>query len=320
MDTPRQRPRAESESGDRGDFDVVVVGAGQAGLAIGYFLARRGQRFVILEAGDSIGQAWRTRWNSLVLFTSRRYSGLPGSPFPGDPEGYATRDEVLAYLEQYAATFKLPVRLGTPVRRLGHAAGRFGLELDGGRMEAGQVVVATGPFQVPRIPPIASQLAPEVFQVHSTGYMEPSDVPAGTVVVVGGGNTGFQIAKELSATRPAYLAVGSRMTPLPQMSGRRVSDLLDRRHKGTATTLFRAAKGAVMSPVVSLLYPDQSVPVLHGGRRATFLHMGPRGRIIRYWGDSHAASVPPEPLSHMSRTAKSRRPPAASDEPITRER
>jgi putative flavoprotein involved in K+ transport len=216
MDTARQPPRAESESGDRGDFGVVVVGAGQAGLAIGYFLARQGRRFVILEAGESIGQAWRTRWNSLVLFTSRRYSGLPGLPFPGDPEGYATRDEVLEYLEQYAATFKLPVRLGTPVRRLGHAAGRFGLELDGGRMEADQVVVATGPFQVPRIPPIPGQLAPDVFQVHSTGYMEPSDVPAGTVVVVGGGNTGFQIAKELSATRLVHLAVGSRMTPLPQ--------------------------------------------------------------------------------------------------------
>jgi putative flavoprotein involved in K+ transport len=216
MDTARQPPGAESESGDRGGFEIAVVGAGQAGLAIGFFLARQGRRFVILEAGESIGEAWRTRWNSLVLFTSRRFSGLPGLPFPGDPDGYATRDEVLAYLEQYAATFELPVRLGTPVRRLSHAAGRFGLELDGGRREAEQVVVATGPFQVPRIPPIAGQLAPDVFQVHSTGYLEPSDVPAGTVVVVGGGNTGFQIAKELSETRPAYLAVGSRMTPLPQ--------------------------------------------------------------------------------------------------------
>jgi putative flavoprotein involved in K+ transport len=195
----RQLARADNVSGNQERFDVAVIGGGQAGLAVGYLLARQGRRFAILEAGESIGEAWRTRWNSLVLFTSRRYSGLPGLPFPGDREGYATRDEVLAYLEQYAATFRLPVRLGTPVRRLGHEAGRFGLEFDGGRAEADQVVVATGPFQVPRIPPISDQLAPDVFQVHSTGYLEPSDIPAGTVVVVGGGNTGYQIAKELAA-------------------------------------------------------------------------------------------------------------------------
>lgn len=216
LNTAPHSPRPESASGVHEDCDIAVVGAGQAGLAIGFFLARQGRRFVILEAADSIGAAWRTRWNSLVLFTSRRYSGLPGLPLRGNPEGYATRDEVLAYLEQYAAAFELPVRLGTPVRGLSHAAGRFALELDGSRIEVDQVVVATGPFQVPRIPPFASQLAPDVFQVHSTGYMEPSNVPAGTVVVVGGGNTGYQIAKELSATRRVYLAVGSRQTPLPQ--------------------------------------------------------------------------------------------------------
>lgn len=216
MKAARQPPRAESTSGDHGDFDIAVVGAGQAGLAIGYFLAQQGRRFVILEAEESIGAAWRTRWNSLALFTSRRYSGLPGLPLRGDPEGYATRDEVLAYLKQYAEAFELPVQLGTPVRRLSHAAGRFALELAGSRREVDQVVVATGPFQLPRIPPFAGQLAPDVSHVHSTGYLEPSDVPDGTVVVVGGGNTGFQIAKELSATRRVYLAVGSRMTPLPQ--------------------------------------------------------------------------------------------------------
>jgi putative flavoprotein involved in K+ transport len=211
-----QPSRAERASDAQARFEVAVVGAGQAGLAIGYFLAREGRRFVLLEAGGSIGSAWRTRWNSLVLFTPRRYSGLPGLPFPGDPDGYPTREEVLAYLEQYAATFELPVRLNTSVRRLGSADGGFVLELDAGRVEADQIVVATGPFQVPRIPPIAGQLAPEVFQIHSTGYMEPNDVPPGALLVVGGGNTGYQIARELSATHCVYLAVGSRQTPLPQ--------------------------------------------------------------------------------------------------------
>ena len=195
---------------------MAVVGGGQAGLAIGYHLARKGQRFVILEAADSIGAAWRTRWDSLVLFTPRRYSALAGMPFPGDPDGYPTRDEVLAYLEEYAEAFKLPVRLNTPVRRLSSRDGGFVLQLDEGHIVADQVVVATGPFQVPLIPAVAGELAPEVFQVHSTGYMQPSEIPPGTVLVVGGGNTGYQIAKELSVTHRVGLAVGSRQTPLPQ--------------------------------------------------------------------------------------------------------
>jgi putative flavoprotein involved in K+ transport len=212
----QQPARAEKLRDNQEHFDVAVVGGGQAGLAIGYNLARKGQRFVILEAADSIGAAWRTRWDSLVLFTPRRYSALAGMPFPGDPDGYPTRDEVLAYLEEYVEAFKLPVRLNAPVRRLSSRDGGFVLELGEGRIVADQVVVATGPFQVPRIPALAGELSPEVFQVHSTGYMQPSDVLPGTVLVVGGGNTGYQIAKELSATHRVYLAVGSRQTPLPQ--------------------------------------------------------------------------------------------------------
>jgi putative flavoprotein involved in K+ transport len=197
-------------------FDVVVIGAGQAGLAIGWFLARQDRRFVILEAGGSVATAWRERWDSLVLFTPRRYSALPGLPFPGDPDGYPTRDEVIAYVERYAKTFELPVEAGSRVRSLQAADGRFVVELEGRRLEADQVVVATGPFQSPRVPELADRLAPEVFQTHSTGYRRPSDVPQGTVLVVGGGNTGFQIAKELSATHEVHLAIGSRQTPLPQ--------------------------------------------------------------------------------------------------------
>jgi putative flavoprotein involved in K+ transport len=207
-------PESTSQTGDR--FEVAVIGAGQAGLAIGHVLARQGRQFVILEGADSIGAAWRSRWDSLVLFTPRRYSALPGLVFPGDPEGYPTRDEVIAYLEQYAATFELPVQLNSPVRRVASKNGGFVVELDHGRLVADQAVVATGPFQVANVPALASQLDPEVVQTHSTGYMRPSDVPPGTVLVVGGGNTGYQIAKELSATHRVYLAVGSRQTPLPQ--------------------------------------------------------------------------------------------------------
>jgi len=197
-------------------FDVIVIGAGQAGLAMAYLLARQGRRFVILDGADSVGAAWRDRWDSLVLFTPRRYDGLPGLAFPGDPDGYPTSDEVIAYLERYAATFELPVELGSPVRSLQAVDGHFVAELESRRLEADQVVVATGPFQVPRVPALAEGLAPDVFQTHSTGYRQPDDLPEGSVLVVGGGNTGFQIAKELSATRPVQLSVGSRQKPLPQ--------------------------------------------------------------------------------------------------------
>jgi putative flavoprotein involved in K+ transport len=183
---------------------------------MGYFLEQQGRNFVILEAADSIVPAWRDRWESLRLFTPRRYSGLPGLPFPGDPEGYPDRDEVIAYLERYAETFELPIELNSPVQRLTRENERFVLEVDGGRITAEQVVVATGPFQKPFIPEVASRLEADVFQAHSTGYRKPSDVPAGTVLVVGGGNTGFQVAEELSNTRRVVLAIGSRQTPLPQ--------------------------------------------------------------------------------------------------------
>jgi putative flavoprotein involved in K+ transport len=203
--------------GSRERFDVVVIGAGQAGLAIGYFLARAGRRFLIVDGADSIAAAWRSRWDSLTLFTPRRYDSLPGLAFPGDPDGYPTRDEVIAYLERYAAAFELPIELKSAVQSLDADGGRFVVALEDRQLEADQVVVATGPFQLPRTPALAEQLAPDVFQTHSTGYRRPSDVPEGTVLVAGGGNTGFQIAQELAATHAVYLAVGSRQMPLPQM-------------------------------------------------------------------------------------------------------
>jgi putative flavoprotein involved in K+ transport len=198
-------------------YDVVVVGAGQAGLALGSFLTRRGRQFAILDRADSIAAAWRGRWDSLTLFTPRRYSALPGLPFPGDPDGYPTRDEVIAYLARYAETFELPIELNSEVKSLGPGDdGRFRLDVDGRTITADQIVVATGPFQAPAVPKVAEQLADDVFQTHAVGYRRPDDVPAGTVLVVGGGNTGFQIAKELSATHKVVLSIGSRQTPLPQ--------------------------------------------------------------------------------------------------------
>jgi putative flavoprotein involved in K+ transport len=216
------------------------VGGGQAGLAMGYCLREEGRGLVILERGDSIAPAWRERWDSLTLFTPRRYSALPGLPFPGDPDGYPTRDEVIAYLERYAETFELPIELGSEVRRLSEEDGRFVLELDGRTVTADQVVIATGPFQTPFVPKVSEQLDSEVWQVHSTGYRRPTDVPVGTVLVVGGGNTGFQIAKELSATHRVLLSVGSKQKPLPQrIAGRDLFWWLTKTHLLSTTVESR---------------------------------------------------------------------------------
>ncbi len=202
-------------------YDVAVIGAGQAGLAIGHFLAEQGKRFVIVEGADSVGSAWRNRWDSLVLFTPRSYDALPGLAFPGDPDGYPTRDEVISYLERYAEHFQLPIALSSPVRSLTTEDGTFILEAGEKRILADQVVVATGPFQKPSTPVLGGSLSGDVFQTHSTGYRRPADVPEGRVHVVGGGNTGFQIAKELAASREVHLAIGSRQKPLPQRLLRR---------------------------------------------------------------------------------------------------
>jgi putative flavoprotein involved in K+ transport len=196
--------------------EVIVVGGGQAGLAIGYYLKRQGRAFTILEAADEPAAAWRERWDSLKLFTSARYDALPGMAFPGDPDRYPTRDEVAGYLTEYARRFELPVELGSRVRSVRQAGDGYMVELDDRAYEADQVVIATGPFQVPRVPPIAERLADDVMQLHSSAYRSPKAVSAGPVLVVGGGNTGYQIAEELSSSCEVHLSIGSRQTPLPQ--------------------------------------------------------------------------------------------------------
>ncbi len=228
-------------------LDVIVVGGSQAGLAIGYLLAQQGRHFAILEAAEEPAAAWRARWDSLKLFTPARYSSLPGLPFPGDPDRYPGRDDVVDYLTEYASHFALPVVLGSRVRAIHRNEGRYLVELDGRSYTADQVVIATGPFQVPFVPPIAEHVGRDVFQLHSTRYRVPGDLPDGPVLVAGGGNTGFQIAEELSATREVHLSIGSRQTPLPQrILGRDLFWYLDKTgliHKSTNTRIGHRLQG-----------------------------------------------------------------------------
>jgi putative flavoprotein involved in K+ transport len=199
-----------------GLLDVAVIGGSQAGLAMAWHLARRGLRFVVLEAGPETGHTWRSRWDSLTLFTPAQHDALPGMPFPGRPDTYPTKDPVADYLQDYAAAFNLPVRLNARVTHLSKTTEGFEIGTQADVFRARQVVVAAGPFQTPFIPPAAQRLDGAVTQLHSAGYRNPQALPAGPVLVVGGGNSGFQIAEELASTRKVDLAVGQRMPSLPQ--------------------------------------------------------------------------------------------------------
>ncbi len=237
------------ESADgRGDHrEVVVVGGGQAGLAIGYFLAREGRDFTILEAAEEPGAAWRERWDSLKLFTPVRCSSLPGLAFPGDPDSYPGRDDVVDYLTEYARRFDLPVEPHSSVKAIRQHQSGYLIELEDRTYTATQVVIATGPFQVPLVPAIADGFHTEVVQLHSTRYRAPADLPDRPVLVVGGGNTGFQIAEELSCSGETHLSIGSRQTPLPQrILGRDLFWYLEKTgvmRKSTDTRMGRRLEG-----------------------------------------------------------------------------
>ncbi len=199
------------------DTHTLIIGGGQAGLATGYHLQRAGSDFTILDAHPRVGDAWRNRWDSLTLFTPRRYDALPGRAFPGDPDGHPGKDEVADYLRDYAEHFALPVHTGCRVTALRPRPGGFVAETSTGGWTAEQVVMAAGAFPTPSVPPFATRLDPSVVQLHSGEYRNPAQVPAGRVVVVGAGNTGVQIAGERAAHgRRVTLAYGERGPVLPQ--------------------------------------------------------------------------------------------------------
>jgi putative flavoprotein involved in K+ transport len=188
-------------------FDTVVIGGGQAGLATGYHLRRRGIGFVILDAGERVGQAWRDRWDSLRLFTPARAAGMPGMPMPGRGDRYVTKDQMADYLEAYAERFDLPVRLRTRVARVSRTDEGFEIATtDEERIEADNVVIATGSHNRPRVPAFARGVDPSIVQMHSTAYRNPGQLQPGGVLVVGVGNSGADIAMDVVRTHPTWIA------------------------------------------------------------------------------------------------------------------
>ncbi|MFW9996082.1 MAG: flavin-containing monooxygenase [Candidatus Odinarchaeota archaeon] len=197
-------------------FDVLIIGAGQAGLATGYFLAKKAVNFAIIEKNEKIGDNWRFRWDSLKLFSPSEYNNLPGKPFPKGPGLFPTKDEVANYLEYYAEEFKLPVLTGTSAESLGVENSTFAITTNRGIYRARQVVIATGAFQTPYIPSFSTNLTDKVYQVHSSRYKNPSQLPEGDILVVGTGNSGVQIALETSKLRDRVYLSGRKMPSLPR--------------------------------------------------------------------------------------------------------
>jgi putative flavoprotein involved in K+ transport len=199
-------------------FETVIIGGSQAGLSVGYHLAKRRRPFVILDANERIGDSWRKRWDSLRVFTPARADGLAGWPFPESSWSFPTKDEMGDYLEAYAERFDLPVRTGIRVDGVSRQDGRFIVSYGDRRIETDHVVVATGACQNPWVPPFASQLDPGIVQLHSSGYLGPSQLREGGVLLVGVGNSGAEISFELSRTHPTWLA-GKEHGHLPVRHG-----------------------------------------------------------------------------------------------------
>jgi putative flavoprotein involved in K+ transport len=212
---------ANSES-----LEVLVIGSGQAGLATGYYLKQAGYHFVIFDSNERIGDAWRKRWDSLKLFTPAQYNNLPGLPCPVPSGQLPSKDEMADYLEAYAAHFNLPVRLKTRVNNLTREGHSYRVTAGTQQFIANHVVVATGAFQAPNTPHFAAELNASILQCHSSHYRNPHQLQKGDALVVGVGQSGAEIAKDLAATRQVWLSGQARVHLPRTLFGRHIFEWL----------------------------------------------------------------------------------------------
>jgi putative flavoprotein involved in K+ transport len=197
-------------------IDTLIIGAGQAGLAAAYHLRRADRECLIVDAHDRVGDNWRRHWDSLRLYSPARNDGLPGLPFPAPRWSFPGKDDVADYLEAYASRFTLPVRCGVRISSVSAAGDRYLVEHDGGTIDTGNVIVATGTFgQTPRRPDIADRLDRRIVQLHSSEYRNPAQLPPGPVLVVGASHSGGDIAYELAAAEHQVVLSGRDTGQVP---------------------------------------------------------------------------------------------------------
>ena len=198
--------------------ETVIIGGGQTGLTAGYYLAKEGRPFVILDENERVGDAWRKRWDSLRLFTPALFSRLPGKRLDIPNWSFPTKNEQADYLESYARQFELRVRNGVHVDRLEKANGRFVVSAGDELYEAENVIVATGAHHIPKTPAFAAELDPRIVQLHSAAYRNPSQLQEGDVLLVGAGNSGAELAVELCRSRRVLLS-GPKISEIPVPHG-----------------------------------------------------------------------------------------------------
>jgi putative flavoprotein involved in K+ transport len=244
-------------------FETLVIGGGQAGLAAGYHLARLGADFLILDENARTGDSWRKRWDGLRLFTPSQFNNLPGMPFPGPVNYLPARDEIAAYLENYVARFNLPVRHNLRVLHLDRNGQAYQVSGSAFEYSARNVIIATGPFQVPYIHAFAGQLDAAVVRMHSSVYANPGQVAPASVLVVGAGNSGAEIALELVRAGKQVILSGRDVGRIP-----------------ANTPLGRAFNGKLIWWFMSNIL-NVKTPIGRKARQAELQHGTPLGRATR---------------------------------------
>jgi putative flavoprotein involved in K+ transport len=267
----------DGRNGATEHVETIVIGAGQAGLSMGYHLKRRELPFIMLEANERVGDAWRERWDSLRLFTPAEFDSLDGLEFPAPGNHFPTRDEMADYLEAYAEWFELPVRTGTRVTRLSRANGRFVVRTGEQSYSADNVVVAMANFQKPNVPAFSDELDPDILQLHSFDYRNPGQLRDGSVLIVGAGNSGAEIAKELAPLHTVYVSgrdtghIPFRLESLPARLVLRklVLRILYHRVLTVATPIGRRARPRIVSRGTPLIRVQPDDLALAGVERVS---------------------------------------------------
>ncbi len=269
------------------EIDTVIVGGGQAGLAISYYLTQEGREHVALERAPAVANAWRNqRWDSFTLVTPNFQVRMPGAEYSGDdPYGFMSLAEVIEYFDNYIERFRLPVHCGVEVFSVERVGDRYVVRTSEKDYEAGSVVVATGLYQSPKIPPFSAEIPPSVVQLHSMGYKNPSTLPEGAVLVVGTGQSGAQIAQELyQSGRKVYLSIGSAGRVPRRYRGKDISDL-PRRYRGKDISDWFTRIGIFDTKVEELksaadkFHPHPQISGKNGGQSLN-LHQFARDGVI----------------------------------------